>query len=254
MLNDSLLPKHVQLRAALVRTIDDLQPGDMISSERHLTARYDVSRATVRAAISSLVNEGRLTTVPGRGTVVTRRRVESNLHLASFTQDMRRRGHRPSTEVLSSAIVEAGAATAKVLGLEPDERLWEIERLRLADDEPMAHEISWYPERLFPALGDEDLTVSVYAILESTYGVVITDAEQTTWVEQAGHAYAALLEIAESAPVMVFNRVSSSSSSERPVEQTISRYRGDRYQLSMSLHRPPSTRLSEHQSPRGESR
>ncbi len=151
MLNDSLLPKHAQLRAALLKTIDEeLQPGAMIPSERDLTTRYDVSRATVRAAISSLVNEGRLTTVPGRGTVVTRPRVESNLHLASFTQDMRQRGHRPSTEVLTSAVVGAGEATAKALGVSPGDRLWEIERLRLADDEPMAHEVSWYPEAALP--------------------------------------------------------------------------------------------------------
>ena len=241
MLNDSLLPKHAQLRAALLKTIDEeLQPGAMIPSERDLTSRYDVSRATVRAAISSLVNEGRLTTVPGRGTVVTRPRVESNLHLASFTQDMRQRGHRPSTEVLSCAVVDASEVTAKALGVSPGERLWEIERLRLADDEPMAHEISWYPEALFPALGGEDLSGSIYAIFESTYGVVITDAQQTTWAEQAGPAYAHLLEVAETAPVMVFDRVGSSS--DGPVEQTISRYRGDRYQLSMSLHRGPSTR------------
>ena len=241
MLNDGLLPKHVQLRAALLKTIEeDLQPGAMIPSERDLTTRYDVSRATVRAAISSLVNEGRLTTVPGRGTVVTRPRVESNLHLASFTQDMRQRGHRPSTEVLSASVVAAGEATAKALGVNPGEQVWEIERLRLADDEPMAHEVSWYPESVFPALDDEDLSGSIYAILEATYGVVITDAHQTTWAEQAGPTYAHLLEVAETAPVMVFDRVGSSS--EGPVEQTISRYRGDRYQLSMSLHRGPSAR------------
>lgn len=240
MLNDSLLPKHAQLRAALLQTIDDeLQPGTMIPSERDLTIRYDVSRATVRAAIGNLVNEGRLTTVPGRGTVVTRPRVESNLHLASFTQDMRRRGHRPSTEVLSSNVVGSGETTAKVLGIDPGDRLWEIERLRLADDEPMAHEISWYPEALFPALGDEDLTTSLYATLESTYGVVITDAQQTAWAESAGSTYAPVLEITETSPVMVFDRVSSSN--ERPVEHTISRYRGDRYQLSMTLQRGPST-------------
>lgn len=241
MLNDSLLPKHAQLRAALLQTIeDDLQPGAMIPSERDLTTCYDVSRATVRAAISSLVNEGRLTTVPGRGTVVTRPRVESNLHLASFTQDMRRRGHRPSTEVLSSAVVVADEVTAKALGVELGGPLWEIERLRLADDEPMAHEISWYPEVLFPGLGDEDLTSSLYATIESTYGVVITDAQQTAWAEAAGLTYAPLLEVAEDAPVMVFDRVASAN--ERPVERTISRYRGDRYQLSMSLQRGRSNR------------
>jgi GntR family transcriptional regulator len=241
MLSDGLLSKHAQLRAALLKTIEEeLRPGAMIPSERELTARYGVSRATVRAAISTLVNEGRLTTAPGRGTVVNRPRVESNLHLASFTQDMRRRGHRPSTELLSSEVVVAPAATAKVLGLGPDDRVWQIERLRLADDEPMAHEVSWYPEALFPGLGDEDLTSSLYATLEAQYGVVITDAEQTAWTEPAGAAHAALLEVAEIAPVLVFDRVSSTT--EHPVEHTVSRYRGDRYQLSMSLHRGPASR------------
>lgn len=239
MLTDGLLPKHAQLRAALLRTIDDeLEPGAMIPSERELTTSYGVSRATVRAAIRGLADEGRLTTVPGRGTVVTRPRVESNLHLASFTQDMRSRGHRPSTTLLSSAVVPADEATAAALGIAPGKGLWEIVRLRLADGEPMAHEISRYPEALFPALGDEDLTGSAYAILESAYGVVVTDARQTAWAEQAGPAHADLLEVPETAPVMVFDRIGSSS--DGPVERTISRYRGDRYQLSMSLRRRPS--------------
>lgn len=241
MLSDGLLTKHAQLRAALLKTIEEeLEPGAMIPSERELKARYGVSRATVRAAISTLVNEGRLTTAPGRGTIVNRPRVESNLHLASFTQDMRRRGHRPSTQLLSSEVVVAPSKTAKALGLEQGERVWQIERLRLADDEPMAHEVSWYPEELFPDLGDEDLTSSLYATLEAQYGAVITDAEQTVWSEPAGSQYANLLGIADVAPVLVFDRISSTT--ERAVERTVSRYRGDRYQLTMSLQRGPSSR------------
>src|SRR5215207_3819297 len=142
MLNDGLLPKHAQLRAALLKTIEEeLEPGAMIPSERELKARYGVSRATVRAAISTLVNEGRLTTAPGRGTVVARPRVESDLHLASFTQDMRRRGHRPGTTLLSCGLVAADEAMAAALDVVPGDNLWEIVRLRLADGEPMAHEV-----------------------------------------------------------------------------------------------------------------
>jgi GntR family transcriptional regulator len=238
MMTDGPQPKHAQLRAELTKTIDEeLEPGAMIPSERELTSRYGVSRATVRAAIGALVSEGRLTTVPGRGTVVTRPRVESTLHLASFTQDMRSRGHRPSTVVLSCAIVPADEATAVALDLAVGDRVWEIVRVRLADGQPMAHETSRYPEALVPALDGEDLTGSAYAVLESAYGIVITDAHQTVWTEQAG-SYADLLEVDETAPVMVFDRIGSSG--EGPVERTVSRYRGDRYQLSMSLRRRPS--------------
>lgn len=240
MLSQGPLPKHAQLRDALLSIMDDdLAPGDMIPSERELTTRYGVSRATVRSAISSLVNDGRLSTVPGKGTVVTRPRVESNLHLASFTQDMRRRGHRPSTELLQRHLEPADDSIAKALDLDNGERIWIIERLRLADAEPMAHEISWYPETLFPGLGEENLTASLYAIFESQYGVIISQADQTVWTEPAGE-HARLLEVNADAPVMVFDRIARTHS--RPVERTVSRYRGDRYQISMNLQRDTASR------------
>jgi GntR family transcriptional regulator len=239
MLVDGPVPKHVQLRQALLEAIDDeLSPGAMIPSERDLMAQHGVSRATVRAAIATLVSDGRLAKVPGKGTVVTRPRVESQLHLASFTQDMRRRGHRPTTKLLACGLEPADESLAKALDLAPDASVWRLERLRLADDEPMAVETSWYPESLFPRLDAENLTESLYAVLESRYGVVITGAEQTVWTERADRSDARLLDVSAGAPLFVFDRVASSS--ERPVERTVSRYRGDRYQLSMSLRRGPS--------------
>jgi len=239
MLVDGPVPKHVQLRQALLAAIDDeLSPGAMIPSERDLMVHHGVSRATVRAAIAGLVSDGRLAKVPGKGTVVTRPRVESQLHLASFTQDMRRRGHRPTTKLLSCATEPADETVAKALDLAPEVAVWRIERLRLADDEPMALEASWYPEAHFPHLDAEELESSLYAVLESRYGVVITGAEQTVWTERADRAHARLLDTPTGAPLFVFDRVASSS--ERPVERTVSRYRGDRYQLSMSLRRGPS--------------
>ncbi|MGH3458578.1 GntR family transcriptional regulator [Aeromicrobium sp.] len=239
MLVDGPVPKHVQLRQALLAAIEDeLSPGAMIPSERELMVHHGVSRATVRAAISGLVSDGRLAKIPGKGTVVTRPRVESQLHLASFTQDMRRRGHRPTTRLISCATEPADEIVAKGLDLAPAASVWRIERLRLADDEPMAAETSWYPESHFPDLGAENLESSLYAILESSYGVVITGAEQTVWTERADRAHARLLDTPAGAPLFVFDRVASSS--ERPVERTVSRYRGDRYQLSMSLRRGPS--------------
>lgn len=240
MLISGPLPKHAQLRDALLSTIDgELEAGDMIPSERELTTRYGVSRATVRAAISGLVIDGRLSRVPGKGTVVTRPRVESNLHLASFTQDMRRRGHRPSTELLSRSLEPADEHIAVALDLGVGDRVWRIERLRLADGEPMAHELCWYPESLFPDLDLEDLTGSLYAIFESRYGVVIASADQTVWTEPAG-TYARGLAVAKQAPVLVFDRIARTT--DRPAERAVSRYRGDRYQLTMNLRRGPTTR------------
>lgn len=86
-------PKHAQLREILRRTVErELPPGAPIPSERELAQRYGVSRLTVRSAIGKLVEEGLLARVRGKGTFTAARRMELQLYLMSFTDDMRRRG------------------------------------------------------------------------------------------------------------------------------------------------------------------
>ncbi len=104
-------PKHVQLRDALAElATTELAPDTAIPSERELMTTYDVSRATVRKAIDGLVADGLLQRIHGRGTFVARPRLESRLHLASFSQDMRRRGLTP---VDPAAQRRAGPATGR---------------------------------------------------------------------------------------------------------------------------------------------
>src|SRR5215218_8961247 len=94
-------PKHVQLSDVLAElAMRDLGPGAAIPSERDLMTTYDVSRATVRKSIDSLVAGGLLEKIHGKGTFVARPRVETHLHLASFSDDMRRRGLAPSTRLM----------------------------------------------------------------------------------------------------------------------------------------------------------
>lgn len=87
------VPKHAQLRAILLDQIETAwEPHTATPSERELMAQFGVSRATVREAIRQLVEEGKLYRVHGKGTFVAGERVQATLHLASFTDDMRRRG------------------------------------------------------------------------------------------------------------------------------------------------------------------
>jgi GntR family transcriptional regulator len=73
-LRDSAIPKHEQLRTILLRKCtQELQPGDLMTSERNLMQDYGVSRITVREAIGQLVNDGHLVRVRGKGTFVAHR-------------------------------------------------------------------------------------------------------------------------------------------------------------------------------------
>lgn len=227
-------PKHLQLRDVLCTLVtQELEPDAPIPSERDLMARHGVSRATVRKAIDGLVTDGLLRRVHGKGTFVARPRLSSDLHLASFSQDMRRRGLEPSTELLALEAERPPSDAADALRLGPDELAWRIDRVRLADGQPIALENGWLPQRLVPDLHRRDLGGSLYAVLAEHYGLAIDAAEQTLWGEAADGTVAHLLRTEVHTPLLVFQRTSSAGGV--PVEHVVSRYRGDRYQVHMSL-------------------
>ncbi|QYF75277.1 GntR family transcriptional regulator [Cryobacterium sp. PAMC25264] len=227
--------KHAQLRAILVERIEStLAPHAAIPAERKLMAQYGVSRSTVREAIRQLVEEGMLYGVQGKGTFVAGERVQSDLHLASFTEDMRRRGLIPTTIVSAFALVDAPLEVRAALGLGTNEQVYEINRLRLAGGIPMAFERGYYTAKLLPDLESKDLSSSLYATFATEYGLRIDNAEQTLWAETADAVSAEVLGVAEGAPLMVFRRTSSTGSTS--VEYVTSWYRGDRYQVHMTLN------------------
>lgn len=222
--------KHEQLRDLIAA---EAIPGKMIPSERELMGRYQVSRATVRKAIDSLVAEGLLRRIQGKGTFAVTPRVGSHLHLASFTQDMLRRGFRPSTRVVGVELVEPPGSVARKLLMGPGERAWNLTRVRLADARPLAVEIGWYPDAIFPELGQHELSGSLYELFANTYRRVIDKADQTLWGEAAQGARAHMLDAPVNTPLLVFERISRSG--RIPVECVVSYYRGDMYQVHMSL-------------------
>jgi len=236
VITDGPRPKHAQLRDVLLDlAANELGPDAAIPSERELMTAYDVSRATVRKAIESLIADGLLHRIHGKGTFVARPRLESRLHLASFSQDMRRRGLTPSTRSLGIERDRPPAEVAKALALSRSGQAWRIERVRLADGQPIALEQGWYPESLLPDLDREDLGGSLYEIFGERYGLVIDAAEQTLWGETADATLARRLDAPLHTPLLVFRRISSAAG--KPLEYVVSRYRGDRYQLHMSLGR-----------------
>jgi GntR family transcriptional regulator len=159
---------------------------------------------------------------------------------------MRRRGLTPSTRLLAVELDRPPAEVTRALAMDDDALAWRLDRVRLADGQPIALENGWYPKALLPGLDRHDLGGSLYELFADVFDLTIDSAEQTLWGETADETVAARLDAPLHTPLLVFRRVSAAAG--RPHEHVVSRYRGDRYQLHMSLGRDdidPSTTNSE---------
>jgi GntR family transcriptional regulator len=227
--------KQALVRDEILGMLDELQVGDALPSERRLASDLGVSRPTLRAVIDELVREGLLLRRHGSGTYVAEPKIALPLTMTSFSDDMRQRGMRPGSRVLSFDEETAGAKLGARLKISPVDSTWAIRRLRLADDETMAIEFLHVPRRIAPTLTRRDLEGhSFYDLLHSRYGITVAAGTQTIEPTVTNDEEAAVLGVPVHAPAFLFERTSTSDKGE-VVEFVRSIYRGDRYRLVTEL-------------------
>ena len=235
----SSLPLHQQLYEILRSKIlqEEWQVGDMIPTEPELMDRYDLSRITVRRGLNRLANEGLIYRQQGRGSFVAERTLEQGLtRIISFTEDMKQRGLMPRTEVLFGDLVPAPVDVAERLDLDPGIEMARLERLRLANDEPLSIEESYLVHRTCPGILDADYALKpLREVLELEYGIHIVRAKQIIRAVRASSRQAQLLAITARSPLLFIERVSYSQQN-LPVEFLRIHYRGDRYSLFNELN------------------
>lgn len=236
----SKLPYYQQLYEILRAEISRgaWKPGELIPGESELIKTFKVSRITVRQVLGMLAREGVIYRERGRGTFVAHPTVDQGLgRIISFSEDMRRRGFRPASKILSSRILPAPPDIAAKLEIEPDEELACIERLRLADDEPMSVEKSFLVHRYCPGVTSiyNPASDSLRELLERRYGIHIARANQAIRAVAAPRPLARLLSIPERAPLLQVERISYSQQGA-PIEFLTVQYRADRYSLHNELH------------------
>jgi GntR family transcriptional regulator len=236
---DSKLPFYQQLYEILRGKIQhgEWQPGDLIPTESDLIDSYQVSRNTVRQVLDMLVNEGLIYRQRGRGSFVAHPTLEQSMtRIISFTEDMRQRGFSPGTKVLSASLILAAEDISKKLNISPREQLAYLQRLRLADGEPMSIEESFLVHRYCPGVLQHDYARQpLREILERDYGIPITSAKQVIQAMLAPAELAELLEIKPHSALLFIERISYSQG-RTPVEFLRVYYRADRYSLYNELH------------------
>ena len=231
-------PLYEQIYQLLRNKIFDgqLRPGDLLPSEAELVEQYQVSRATVRQALDELVSDGLIQRKQGRGTFVSPHRVEQGLvRIVSFTEDMKQRGLEPGTKLRSAELIPASDILARHLEIPVDEPLARIERLRLADGEPMSIEMSYLVHRYCPGILEQDYTTqSLRKMLEDRYGIRFSSARQSIRAVSATKDIAKALSVKDNAALLYIERISYTEY-DVPIEYLRLYHRGDRYTLYSEL-------------------
>ncbi len=237
---NSPLPRYFQLKEIMRERIrsGEWKPGELIPSERDLSEKYGISRMTARQAITELVNEGLFYREQGKGTFVSQRKITQQLiHLTGFTEDIRARGQRPGTKVLSATMHPADEETAEKLRINAGTPIFRLQRLRLADDEPLAIELSQISFKGCEGLLEEDLEHnSLYRLLESKYGIALMEADQELEAGLTGSEEAQLLKISVASPVLFTRRITYSDRNQ-PIEYAKAVYCGNKYTFYTHMKR-----------------
>jgi GntR family transcriptional regulator len=238
------IPRWYQLAQRLHTALDkgEFTAGDRLPSEAQLNRRFGTSRTTSRAALDHLEQLGLVERGSGRGTIVRPPTVVQPLNaLTSFGEDMRARGLTPGYGAAHVEIAAAGLDVATALGVAGGTKVITIQRLLVADGEPIASSRSWLsPHMVTPTaatLAELRPLTSLYRWLEGQRGVSIARGSEQISASIADPNLADDLNIAVGAPVLVAWRTALTAEGT-PVEHVCRRYRADRYRYRLEVQRP----------------
>ncbi len=228
-------PLYLQVRKVLLNAIKRgvFQVDDALPSERTLSEMIGISRVTARKAIEALAGEGVITRKHGSGNYIAPMLEQPLSRLTSFTEELKQRGFKPTSRWLSRVVARALPDELLTFGLSPGAKVVRLERVRMANEVPMAFEHSVLPLAFVPK--PEALQDSLYAYL-AKQGCMPARALQHIRASNASARHAQLLAIAEGLALMDVTRISYLEDG-RVVEVTQTLCRNDYYDFVVELRR-----------------
>ncbi len=238
--HDSDIPLYAQIREALRTGIlnGSYPPHSRLPSESQLQALFQVSRITIRQALSELQKEGLLFKQHGKGAFVSQPKAFQNITaLEGFNEAMSRMGHEIVNRVLGMRTLPAAKLVAARLGLPEDSEVTEIRRVRLLNRSPVSMEITYLPTDLGERLRNADLvTRDVFLILENDLRVPLGAADLSIDAVPADAKTAKALGVERGAALLRIERLTHDAQG-RPIDFEYLYFRGDAFQYRLRIER-----------------
>ena len=232
------------------QVLDDLERrlatgelGDRFPTDRELVAHYEVSRHTVREAVRHLTARGVIDRQRGRGSVVRDRALAQPMGtLYSLFRAVEDAGMTQRSEVLALGPATDERASTR-FGTAPGDPLVRLERIRYADDEPIALDTVWLPHDVGATILDVDFThTALYDELERHADLRIERGEETVAAVAAEPDVREVLQLDPDEGLLRIER--HGWVGDALVECRVTLARGSRFQLVSTWPQPTPTAAS----------
>ena len=205
---------YVQIYTIIKEKIEkgDWPAGTQIPTEDELCKTYDVSKATVRIAISELGRDGFLVRKQGKGTFVTYSMPHLGVDMKTrLTENMFGEGVKVKKEILVKG-VKAPSGEIKEY-LKTGEDVYYVLCKRVVDGEPAYLEESFFPLFMFPDIEAEDICqASFYQLAQENAKMKIAKVIQTIEVTEISGDAADILKVKSGSAALLMHRLIVSSS------------------------------------------
>jgi len=236
------IPLYYQLKELILSEIKGgaYSTDELIPTENDISEMYQLSRTTVRQAISELVQEGWLYRIKSKGTFVGRPKIPQSFirKAESYNNTILRLGMTPSTEVLALETRRADRLSHDIvnaLKLSEGDQVVYLCRLRSADKIPIVTASTYLPYNKCAFLLEHNFNEEqLYSILSSNDSTRIFRINRTVEAVAATTADAQLLRIKRGSPIQLFTSLGYNAY-DVPIEYTISRYRGDMNKFEITV-------------------
>lgn len=235
----SNIPLYSQLKTILIEKIESgaYKENTKIPSEQELCERYNISRPTVRQAISELTSSGYLYKKKGRGTYVSGQKVKLDIkNYTGFTDSILDGQNIENRNIISSKIIgltndnlrEVFNATKSI---SRKIELAEIMYTIITSGEVVSFSVSYIPLPLFPNIIDDvNLKKLPHDILKGRYPLIPTKARGSLEIIFADDFDSQFLHIQTGQPLMKIENILISKNSQ-VVEYNITKLRADKCKI-----------------------
>lgn len=225
------MEKYVYIARDLRQSIVDgvYKPKDKLPTIPQLCKIYGVSKITVKHAMDELELQGLIARRRGSGTFVKgvpsgpydTDRTRAWTRLAGFSAEHEARGERVSILVREFTAEQPDYVVAQLLGLEPDELCYHIERTLFANGIPLQDQTLYIPLSIAPAILQRHAESSIYKYLEDELGLKLASAHRRVIATHPSAEVAEHLQIDTSDAVLRIYQITYLDDG-RPCERSVS--------------------------------